>query len=247
MFTAAKMQVAVAAAIGGIAPNILRIAMCLTGEDRKDPGVNFGYVVGLILLAGLGYLVALIWNERTPRRAFYLGMGLPAMLQLAMISPSQGAVKSGSAAPATSSSQSVLSFFSTSAFAQQPTSTTPPAAAAPRKLMIQFRNVPTDAQVVFLDKQGHKLGEAARPDWEKNADAGNVVVPVPANAAEVEIVSSFSRNSPDEKLRWDPQSGTLSTLFLHTKADFTAGLLKALGRQAADSMKLSTVKPTSND
>lgn len=79
-----KVAIALTAAFGGISPNLLMVAICLTGTERRDPGINAGYIVGLLLFAVLGGAVALIWGERDPKRAFYLGLGLPSMLQIAM-------------------------------------------------------------------------------------------------------------------------------------------------------------------
>jgi hypothetical protein len=230
------LKIGFAAAIGGIAPNVLYIALCLTGQQRKDPGVNAGYIVGLLLLASLGYLVAWLWNERVPQRAFYLGVGLPAMLQIAMSNPTQQAAPSTVDLAPPAIIRAVTSLFSTSVYAQSPTAPSPVAAAGTVK--ITFENVPTDAQLVFLGADG-KIIDQIRPDWARNAGRGSVIVLVPQNATELEVVSAFARNAPDEPLRLDPATKLFKPFKLEAESDFLAGFLRALGRPAADAMKLS--------
>lgn len=234
--TAQRMQVCLAAAVGGIAPNVLHVAMCLVGEPRRDPGVNLGFVVGLVLLASLGLAVAWFWNERVPRRAFYLGIGLPAMLQIAMGSPTQQTTNRA-ALPQFRVVEVVASFLAPRAYAQP--APTPASKPAAQTLTIEFKNVPTDAQLVFYDMAGRKVDEV-RPDWERNAKAGRLVVPVPTSAAGVEVYSAFARNAPAETLTPVSTQRTLRPLVLEGKSDFLAGFLRALGRDAADSMQLKT-------
>lgn len=247
MTTRQKVEVGLAAAIGGVAPNMLRIAMCLTGDHRTDPGVNVGYVVGLVLLAGLGCVVALIWNERVPRRAFYLGMGLPAMLQIAISSTPPNNMPNLASQPAPAATQSLLSIFATSAYAQTTEARPAPVNELPQlsdsTIKIAFRNVPPDTRLIFMNRQGETIKQVW-PEWTKSASAGSVLVPVPLGATEFEVVSAFTRNAPDEKLAINSrQPGEMKQFSLETQSDFLAGFLKALGRQAADSMKLIPVAP----
>ncbi|NIV72361.1 MAG: hypothetical protein GWN16_09565, partial [Calditrichae bacterium] len=68
------------AAIGGISPNILRLAVSLMQENAELPEAS--YLLGLAIFAVMGAVVALIWKETDLKRAFYLGIGLPAFIQM---------------------------------------------------------------------------------------------------------------------------------------------------------------------
>ncbi len=67
-----------AAGFGGIAPNLLRLATDLmTGAAL--PGLS--YILGMMIFAFIGGFTALALGELEARKAFFLGLGLPAMLQ----------------------------------------------------------------------------------------------------------------------------------------------------------------------
>lgn len=67
-----------AAGFGGIAPNLLRLATDLmTGSAL--PGLS--YILGMMIFAFIGGVTALALGELEARKAFFLGLGLPAMLQ----------------------------------------------------------------------------------------------------------------------------------------------------------------------
>jgi hypothetical protein len=69
----------VAAGFGGIAPNLLDLAVLMTGGEKLP---NYTYYLGLVLFAAIGCAIGYFWREPDPKRAFYLGVGLPALLQL---------------------------------------------------------------------------------------------------------------------------------------------------------------------
>lgn len=77
-----KMPVLLSAAFGGVTPNLLRLAIGLTNETAELPGIS--YLLGLLIFAIVGALVALIWEETDLKKAFYLGLGLPAFIQVGM-------------------------------------------------------------------------------------------------------------------------------------------------------------------
>lgn len=75
-----KLPILFAAAFGGISPNLLRLAVNLMGENPVLPELT--YVVGLAIFALMGSIVAWIWEETDFKKAFYLGIGLPAVIQM---------------------------------------------------------------------------------------------------------------------------------------------------------------------
>lgn len=69
----------VAAALGGIAPHLMNLAILLT-SGRELPG--YTYYLGSLIFLLMGGAVCLIWRETNLIRAFYLGLGLPALIQV---------------------------------------------------------------------------------------------------------------------------------------------------------------------
>jgi hypothetical protein len=70
----------VAAAVGGITPNLMSLAILLTTGDGELP--QHTYFLGLMIFALLGGAVGFFWQETNPRRAFFLGLGLPSIIQI---------------------------------------------------------------------------------------------------------------------------------------------------------------------
>lgn len=75
-----KFWIILSAAFGGISPNVFRLAVSLTQGNDDLPGAT--YLLGLLIFAVMGAAVALIWEETDFKRAFYLGIGLPAFIQM---------------------------------------------------------------------------------------------------------------------------------------------------------------------
>ena len=78
-----KSLVLLSASFGGISPNLFRLATTLTQEGGELPGLT--YLIGLAIFAGMGLMVALIWGETDVKKAFYLGIGLPAFIQMSAV------------------------------------------------------------------------------------------------------------------------------------------------------------------
>lgn len=80
-----KTKIALSAALGGTAPNLAVLSARLLGDVAPEyPSLPraAAYGLGLLIMAGMGAGVATLWGETSFRKAFYLGFGLPAMLQL---------------------------------------------------------------------------------------------------------------------------------------------------------------------
>ncbi|MDJ0647425.1 MAG: hypothetical protein QNJ60_01855 [Xenococcaceae cyanobacterium MO_188.B19] len=67
------------ASIGGISPSLLTLAIFLVNGGSLP---NSSYLVGLLIFAFLGGVICWIWREQDRRKAFYLGIGLPSLIQL---------------------------------------------------------------------------------------------------------------------------------------------------------------------
>jgi len=75
-----KTSILLSAAFGGISPNLFRLAVTLTQPNAELPQPT--YFLGLLIFALMGAGVAYIWEETNLKKAFYLGLGLPAFIQL---------------------------------------------------------------------------------------------------------------------------------------------------------------------
>jgi len=70
--------IAMAAGFGGIAPNVFRLA---TDLQAGMPLPDLSYTVGVIMFFIMGAGVALAFGEDNAKKAFFLGLSLPAMFQ----------------------------------------------------------------------------------------------------------------------------------------------------------------------
>ena len=75
-----KIGLILAAAFGGVLSNIIDVA---TRLQQRPPDLPSGtYWIGFLIWAVCGAGVALVWGEKNLKKAFYLGIGLPALIQL---------------------------------------------------------------------------------------------------------------------------------------------------------------------
>ena len=75
-----KFGIGLSAAFGGIAPNLFRVATELTGGKGLP---EWSYVIGVLMFASIGAATALAFGENDSKKAFFLGLGLPALFQSA--------------------------------------------------------------------------------------------------------------------------------------------------------------------
>ncbi len=74
-----KITIFLSGAFGGVAPNMLNQAMSLT-QGGELP--EWTFLIGIIIFGLMGAVVVGIWGEKELKRAFYLGIGLPALIQV---------------------------------------------------------------------------------------------------------------------------------------------------------------------
>lgn len=80
-----RIYIILAAAFGGILSNIIDIAIRLQKQPPNLP--VWTYWIGCFIWALCGAGVALVWGEKNLRKAFYLGIGLPALIQANLSNP----------------------------------------------------------------------------------------------------------------------------------------------------------------
>ena len=73
-----RVPVFLAAGVGGSAPNWLRLANIMISTPGHNPALS--YFGALLIYFLLGGIVALIFKETDIRKAFFLGIGLPALI-----------------------------------------------------------------------------------------------------------------------------------------------------------------------
>lgn len=76
----ARVLIGAAAAFGGVFPNLFQLATSMT-KGAELPEVS--YLIGVALFGLIGAGTALALGEVEGRKAFFLGLGLPAMFQSA--------------------------------------------------------------------------------------------------------------------------------------------------------------------
>ena len=74
------MKAILIGAFGGISTNLFRLAVNWVQGVSDIPEVT--YWLGLILFAILGGIMVAIWKETDLKKAFYIGIGLPAIFQI---------------------------------------------------------------------------------------------------------------------------------------------------------------------
>lgn len=81
-----KLRSAVAAACGGVSPTLFGVGAALLTGSRQLSDFPVDFIVGLIIFAAIGGAVGYYWNEESGKKAFQLGIALPALLQVGLSS-----------------------------------------------------------------------------------------------------------------------------------------------------------------
>ncbi len=76
-----QLIVLLAAGVGGVAPNLINLAQGFIKESPDVPGPF--YFVGVAIFFALGAVVAFVFAETNARKAFFLGIALPALVTTA--------------------------------------------------------------------------------------------------------------------------------------------------------------------
>jgi hypothetical protein len=173
-----------AGALGGIAPNVVRIAVNLTSSEPSgifDRPIQF--TIGLLLFAILGAGIVWALKEADLNRALFIGVGLPSMLQVGALQQTvnNAAVQTNLIAPPAAGTQASISFLP-GAYAQPDPSPTPPPIVTGRKLNLVTDNASPKYMISFYGSDGHLL--QSRPIV---SSGGSQVVDVPEAATKFAI------------------------------------------------------------
>jgi hypothetical protein len=211
-----KLYPILAAAFGGISPNLLSLGIMLTGKQPEMPELT--YILGLLIFAFMGAMMAIIWKEKDLKKAFYLGIGLPALIQTSISNISEEYLHK----PKYSS----FAFFSQEALAQEPVAVE---VRQDRKVkVISADNKVGTVTIIFLSSdEKHQEKQPIR--------YGNTIN-VPSYASWIKIMYKDSISAKQSLL---PRSETgTTTLKVKVKKNPWSGFLKALGFKGISSYSI---------
>ena len=249
-----KLLIALAAAFGGISPNLLSLSLGLIG-DNAEVGKPATYAFGLLLFAAMGGATALIWGEKIPKRAYFLGLGLPGMVQAGVsgATAERDAQQDEQAAivePARQDDARMpLVLFASPAYAQSLQLEEPPVVAqtpvvsreiilkapaaqgAPvryrleRQLTLWLEDIPAGTKLVFTSENGAK---EERYVLKETDDTTRLDLRVPDFASHVRL--SIGEET-SEDIRLQSAAGSTGSYKIDVDTPFWSGLRRALGEQ----------------
>jgi hypothetical protein len=232
-----RTAVFLSAGFGGVASNLLKLAVLLTGGPVPLPGVSYAatYSLGLVFMAGLGGATALALKETSPKKAIFIGLGLPAFLQVGAANISQAyAPKPESGMTAVEDTVGRHWGFASTAFADAtiPVRRRPvpsPAVTKPvvKTIVIETAGDKKPQSVTFYSKDKKMLQVIPASDFIDNS--GTITVPSGA--------SSFSVNYhgiPSQKMQIDETTGP-AKVSVEIKQKPWSGLYNAIGINNAKS------------
>ncbi|MCP4201150.1 MAG: hypothetical protein GY769_04370 [bacterium] len=204
-----RIAVALAGGFGGVAPNIFRVASRLTG-GADLPGAS--YLIGMLMFSLMGAAIALAFEERELKKAFFLGLGLPAMFQSGVNDLSQA--NGASLLPRTPIAYAAMS------------------QAPPRPVVFLAADVPP-YNVVFSSTDGKRreIHEVEHPEKDNLVMApgwtSSFVVTIGESASDPERLPP-----PDEEAEYR----------LEVRRKAWSGLKQAVGMKEADEYELAIVR-----
>ena len=151
-----RILIFLAAGIGGMAPGLFNLAKIMLSLSPNPTLPGFIYLVGLLIFFGLGGLVAVIFGETDFRKAFFLGISLPALLASA---------QSGGTIPASTTQTSILQFMSPSlAYAEGIQSTEDTSSDSDNQLTIISMTSCANCTLWFFNDERQVVGSQPFPD-----------------------------------------------------------------------------------
>lgn len=193
-----RIQSVTAGFAGGLAPFAINLAQALVGNSNLTVKPSIGYIVGMLIFGIAGAGMTYLFRELDPKKAFFLGIGAPAMIALAAKSNDSASREKGGLGrtPVPQVSISLVS----SAYAQE----APRSSAQPvngRTLEIQLNGTMPAATVVFLDASDKQLKTAGIQlhDYER------ITVPPMATSIVVRYGDSVTNSYPLSSIADQPQ------------------------------------------
>lgn len=183
-----KLATAFSGGFGGVFPSLFVLASVFTGTPELVSGGPWvlTYLLGLSLWALLGGSIALVFKEVNLKKAFFLGLGLPSLLQAHnnAVEKPPFQQKTGSAVRVSSS------IFASPAHAQEPP--VPQTDVNEKILHLHFPQRGTNDRVVFFSENNAKL-EIPLPTSESSSEFS---VKVPPFASSFVVRSGDTYSNP---------------------------------------------------
>ncbi len=223
-----KLEVCLAGAFGGLAPNLIGMAsQALRAAPDPEVGylfANFGFWVGALTLAFVGGSVAHFYRETSVKKAVALGAAAPALLLgLAQGSPSVQL----SQAPAVAGT--AVSWIMGTVYAQEPMPTEPDAgrfwiAVSGLKIV---KEAEVDLVAVLSAEPLRPSARSLPSELVLRLSPTDSVVPVPRNAREVYVRLAGVTSNRLAIPRFE--GDTLGVLLEVPDRSFITGLARSLG------------------
>jgi hypothetical protein len=176
--TVEKVSAAAVGGFGGMFSSLVILASALT---RQPESVRVGswvitFALGLMIWAALGGAVAAIFKETEFKKAFFLGIGLPSLLQAHNIVEDRRKGESAIEAPAQGST---FSLFVAEAYAdpQEDRSDTSCGASQPRLLRLYGTEKVQGSRIVFYSADRKSLQSTSLDKFPITGDARSIQVP----------------------------------------------------------------------
>jgi len=216
----------ISAGFGGITPTLLGLAISLTTNGSGVPNGTadwMEYTWGLVLFAGLAAGVVFVWQETNLKRAFYLGIGVPALINTASSN-----ISLGNSAEGQDNREAGLFQIVSSAYAQEHETSLD---IKGRKLKISTPEDTPEYTVEFLLQKGEPDKEKGKPpETELN---------VPPNSTHFRIAVG---NSTSEKVKLSQTSHSTTKIRVEISRRSLRGLYKALGVKKVPKYEIKVTK-----
>lgn len=209
------------AAIGGVFSNLIDVARRLQSETGEMPSMT--YWLGCLIWAVLGVFVAMIWGEKNLQKVFYIGLGLPSLLQVNI-----GNFSGAPGPDLHAALSSPVQILAPSAYAQ------------PGDLNIPGRTITFVKTGTSPDKGGYRVIFYACDGTEQTIQAiafGNEPVPVPNRAANLAVEYRGARSG--EKIALTQQPDVSMRIEVDVATRGWSGFLQSIGVRSAAKYKVA--------
>jgi hypothetical protein len=236
MMNRQQFLIGLAAGTGGIAPNLVNLAQGFIGQTPNTPGAL--YYVGVAIFFILGAIVALIFAETDHRKAFFLGVSLPAFIAAAQ-------TQSKAPQPELKAQVSIADFFPSARAQSQDIAPSPRLVtqkSSPQHLNLKSKSDCIQCELWFMDDNGSLLEKKYIADL-----SATTMVILPSGATQF-AVGNYKINPTVVKLPKDVDSPI--TIEFATKYNAWNDLKRGLGnygiRPYDAQLKTIVVPPTAS-
>jgi hypothetical protein len=216
----ATITIILVAAFGGVFSNLIDIARRLQMDTATLPSST--YFLGCLIWAVLGAAVALLWSEKNLKKVFYLGIGLPSLLQLNI-----GNLTQMQSADQQASVASHFSVLAPSTYAQPPS------------LNIQGRTITFTKTERSPDSDGYRViffTPDEKPQTVISIDFRNRTMAVPDDAACLAV--EYRGTQSAERLLLPMQSQATTNVEIDVQRRGWSGFLQSIGMRSASKYAL---------